>query len=800
MAMTPGLTTNLHELRAAGETFLCVRPPDADLSAGARLAESLTTRAGKPPALLYWDARVEGADPDAWLRFGHGGLDPIIASEQDLSRCIAVNTSAFERLKSRGAVSGEADFARAAALLSRSPGVDSLWCEGFVGAVKLTDPGPMAFPRGPATHAENISLAILAVSPDASLEPFFAALKGQAIQAQLDVLVLTVGFGSPALKQVARQIDAAAAADPRLNKVRRYAFSSELGPAYLANMAVGLAGADAVILADSRCVPVSPGALQHLADWSISGDASSACPRVVFDRRLLSAGLAVARRGDEDGMTPWTDAVLSDAVRTAAAPAPWMFAVRRSAWLAANGLRGVSGPSLWTAELGAGHGARGRCVLVGSEIAEWVGPEGPVSADAFAAISGRLQAPVQSALRDPRQMEVLVTASTSFGREAAPVETPAYGFSDIFPTTAERRLLVFADAFGPSQSIAFVEGLAAARAAGRVAVRIVEEAAFEGDGRSLDQPDAAEIVDLHVRETRPTVIVVSRLGHSAVWAAARDAARRLDVGLVAHIDDDLIDLPAVLGAERYRLARHPQRVRTLRLGLTQADLVVTATPALAERLQPEAGHDRFAPLSVGAAARPPESRPTSTARGDLAIGYMGSASHDHDLAMVVPALNRISAAYPFVRIVLFGSIAEQPAAQRLQGRIERYAPVWRNYTGFRRRLGELGLGIGLAPLADNPFNRAKTPTKWVEYAEAGAAVLASPIRPYLPIIAERAAMAATPDQWEAGLRRLVEDPALRRDLVARGDALLTQRFGWDRLEDEVLAALARLDRPGRQVA
>ena len=54
-------------------------------------------------------------------------------------------------------------------------------------------------------------------------------------------------------------------------------------------------------------------------------------------------------------------------------------------------------------------------------------------------------------------------------------------YSDAFPSDADVRLLVFADQFGPSQSIAFIEGLAGGRAAGRAAVRLLEEAAFGPD-------------------------------------------------------------------------------------------------------------------------------------------------------------------------------------------------------------------------------------------------------------------------------------------------------------------------------
>ena len=66
-----------------------------------------------------------------------------------------------------------------------------------------------------------------------------------------------------------------------------------------------------------------------------------------------------------------------------------------------------------------------------------------------------------------------------------PAEDPPSGFSDAFPSRAGLRLLVFADGFGASQSLAFVDGLAEARRTGRAAVRVVEERALGPDALTL---------------------------------------------------------------------------------------------------------------------------------------------------------------------------------------------------------------------------------------------------------------------------------------------------------------------------
>lgn len=363
-------------------------------------------------------------------------------------------------------------------------------------------------------------------------------------------------------------------------------------------------------------------------------------------------------------------------------------------------------------------------------------------------------------------------------------------FSDAFSEEASLRLLVVADNCGPSQAIAFIEGLAGARARGEAAVRILDEAAFGPDLGLGGAGAARALAERQMAAIRPTIVVLSRLGHVAalegVWAAAR--ARGLAV--VMHLDDDLFDLPATIGIERYRGARQPRRIQALFRALRAADLIVAASEALAERLAPMAGHGRIGWLENGTAGTPsPRSR--RPAGAPVVVGYMGSASHGPDLALAIPALNALLASRRKVRVELFGSIAKLPVADQLPEVVVRHDNVAGDYRAFRRKLASLEWDIGLAPLVAAPYNRCKTATKWAEYAEAGAAVLAADVDIYRPMIKADAAAGAGPGGWPLALTRLVDQPALRQGLVRAADALLLARFGWDRLESSLIALLDR---------
>ena len=372
-------------------------------------------------------------------------------------------------------------------------------------------------------------------------------------------------------------------------------------------------------------------------------------------------------------------------------------------------------------------------------------------------------------------------------------------YCDGFPSPAPMRILVFADMYGASQSIAFVDGLARSRADGRTAVRIVEEAAFGSDAGARMSAAAGALAEAHLAETGATAVVLSRFGHLGGYEGIRAAAGARGLPVLFHIDDDLYDLPASAGIERYRSARHPRRAHALARGLAEADMAICATEALARRIAPLAGHGRIGWLENGTAAEPrPRAAPADDG-GPVVIGYMGSASHGPDLEIAVPALNAVLAGSRHVRLELFGSIARQPVAEMLRGHIVRHDVAPGDYAAFKRRLAGLGWDIGLAPLAATPYNRCKTPTKWAEYAEAGIATLASDIEVYRPMIAVGAAMPADPGQWRYALERLIASSALRQEITASSDRLLRARYGWDRLEASVVGLIER-GRPLRAAA
>lgn len=170
-------------------------------------------------------------------------------------------------------------------------------------------------------------------------------------------------------------------------------------------------------------------------------------------------------------------------------------------------------------------------------------------------------------------------------------------------------------------------------------------------------------------------------------------------------------------------------------------------------------------LWSGRAARSGES-------GPVRIVFAGTPSHGRDLEVVVPALAAVKERFgDAVEIVFMGCAPPGIDAAAIAFN--------EDYAGYAAALAALAPDIGLAPLADNAFNRCKSAVKWLEYSALGAAGIYADLPPYAPVRHGETGLKAgcAPNDWERALVRLVEDAPFRRTLGRRAAAEVFGRWG-----------------------
>ena len=229
----------------------------------------------------------------------------------------------------------------------------------------------------------------------------------------------------------------------------------------------------------------------------------------------------------------------------------------------------------------------------------------------------------------------------------------------------------------------------------------------------------------------------------AMAEALVQACRQRTLPLIFDLDDALFSLPA----DHPERERYAPAIPALEHLLAAADLRVFSTATLAAQCQ------QFGPQAVLAngldaeAWAGPARFPRAEAEGPLQLLYMGSRTHDADLALILPELDALTARDPDAfRLTLVCGVSQplqRPWLHSLEVPLEA-----RRYPRFVRWLRRLPRhDLGLAPLVANSFNAAKSDVKLLDYAALGLPALCSPGPAYQELLQAGLALPAEPCQW-----------------------------------------------------
>ncbi len=340
----------------------------------------------------------------------------------------------------------------------------------------------------------------------------------------------------------------------------------------------------------------------------------------------------------------------------------------------------------------------------------------------------------------------------------------------------------------PSLLLSFIEPL---KAVAGVEVAFISESDLRSDeqetGSWRGSPVAIDKLRKLLDEFAPSLIVFCRYsGPSAPDII--EWARAARTPTVYHIDDNLLQVPKEIGAEKARYHNEPRRLQTVRYLLDNTTLAYCSNDRLRRGLFGDTVEERIFAGEIYCASdilAPPTSDEAAV------IGYMGLGSHDFDFTCATPALMRILDARQDVRLEIFGTIQLPEALTRFRDRIRLIEPV-RDYGRFLEKLASLRWKIGICPLARSTFNSQKSNTKWVEYSACGFAVVASRGLIYDDCCADGCGLLVDgDDEWFAALDRLLADKTLHRDQVERAQRRVREDYSRDRLRQQIFSVFSR---------
>jgi len=209
---------------------------------------------------------------------------------------------------------------------------------------------------------------------------------------------------------------------------------------------------------------------------------------------------------------------------------------------------------------------------------------------------------------------------------------------------------------------------------------------------------------------------------------------------------------------------------TIRHCLRISDMVTTSTEVLAEQLRQHNPNVVVLPNFVHGDVLYIDRKKNER----VTIGWAGGMSHLVDWVEPADAIRDVltdDVDFHFLGVD-YAPLLRHPHTRYTPWRID----VWEYYRN-------IDFDIGLAPLADTPFNSCKSHIKALEYMALGIPVIASDVPAYNEMVVDGVTgyLVSSPDQWRARLHELICDEAMRDEMGAKGREVAAEwtiQRGW----------------------
>jgi glycosyltransferase involved in cell wall biosynthesis len=119
---------------------------------------------------------------------------------------------------------------------------------------------------------------------------------------------------------------------------------------------------------------------------------------------------------------------------------------------------------------------------------------------------------------------------------------------------------------------------------------------------------------------------------------------------------------------------------------------------------------------------------------------------------------------------------------------------WVDIMSYPSMMKGWDIDIGIAPLRDNQFNRAKSNLRWLEYSSMKVPTVASYVRPFSESITEDGILCRTRQDWHAQLKRLIEDKNERERIGLAAYEKVKTDFNMEKVTKQYRSILEEIKR------
>jgi len=228
--------------------------------------------------------------------------------------------------------------------------------------------------------------------------------------------------------------------------------------------------------------------------------------------------------------------------------------------------------------------------------------------------------------------------------------------------------------------------------------------------------------------------------------------------------EDAIYLSSSDGRNRFKWLKFPQKFYS---NIKMSSHIIVCNNYLKEKFYNYNSNITIIPTSINTDKF--SVRNGKDLNNELIIGWIGSHTTLPCLNQIIPALQELSKKYKFTLKIVGGGRDFEVSGVKVVNEKWTLEKDVENYQS---------LDIGVYPLPDNEWAKAKTPFKTIQYMSVGVPTVASNVGRNREIIQDgiNGFLASTEEEWIEKLSLLIENSELRRRLGMAGRKTVEERY------------------------
>jgi glycosyltransferase involved in cell wall biosynthesis len=286
------------------------------------------------------------------------------------------------------------------------------------------------------------------------------------------------------------------------------------------------------------------------------------------------------------------------------------------------------------------------------------------------------------------------------------------------------------------------------------------------------------------------IIIFQAINKTMTLGLAHAFRKLFKIPVLMEIDDYILNVPGYNTAFSSYKA-DSERVRNNITQMKEASGMIVSTPYLKKQYQQFNKNIHVIPNGIDFKdwryIRPQEHK-------KIRIGWMGSSAHTDDLESIKEPLMKILE-LPNVEFICVGGV---PNSFKNYSKIKCY-PKWATIDTYPQWVASLDFDIGLFPLVDNHFNKAKSNLRWLEYSALKIPTVASNVLPCKTIKHNKTGLICKNEKdWYNNIKYLIDNEKERKRLGENAYKEVKKNYNTEKIAKKYLRLLKKIKKGHKQ--